>query len=277
MTATTRPSQRPASMRPPQLRGRVEAKGLCKRFGTGAHGAGIENVDLECDGGEFIVVVGPSGCGKSTLLNLVAGTITPDRGTVLLDGKPVVAPGPERAVVFQEHSLFPWLDVEDNVAFGLKMRGVPVSERRDRVAEVLRAVRLPDAGKKLVHELSGGMKQRVAIARALILDPAMLLMDEPFAAVDAHTRTALHEHLQDIWCEAKKTILFITHSVGEAVRLADHIIIMGTNPGHVQKRVTLDLPHPRDFDSRAISEAVGEIRAHLGGGGDFEAVSGPLP
>jgi NitT/TauT family transport system ATP-binding protein len=256
-----RPSVRPASVRPPEPRGRLELRGVEKAFGDGY--SAVRAVELTCEGGEFLVIVGPSGCGKTTLLKMVAGMLKPDRGTIRLDGKPVTAPGPDRAVVFQEHGLFPWLTVEENVAFGLKMRGMDKHERRERVAKALVAVRLPDAGKKLVHELSGGMRQRVAIARALVIDPAMLLMDEPFAALDAQTRTMLHAHLQDLWCSTRKSILFITHSVGEAVRLADRVIIMGTNPGCIRKSIPIELPHPRPFDSAEVNELGGHIRSEI--------------
>lgn len=256
-----RPSVQPASLRPPESRGRLVVEGVHMRY-TDGHGA-IAGIDLTCEGGEFLVIVGPSGCGKSTLLNLVAGIHQPDKGTITLDGSRVSGPGPDRAVVFQEHGLFPWLNVEDNVAFGLKVRGVAKSEIADRVAAVLAAVQLPNAGKKLVHELSGGMRQRAAIARALIIDPAMLLMDEPFAALDAQTRTLMHEHLQDLWCTTRKSILFVTHSVGETVRLADRVIIMGANPGCIRKEVRIDLAHPRDFDSEEVNALVREIRGAI--------------
>lgn len=257
----TRPSARPSSVRPPQPRGRLVVRGVHKAFADG-HSA-ISGIDLVCEGGELVVIVGPSGCGKTTLLNLVAGMVRPDGGSITLDGATVDAPGPDRGVVFQEHGLFPWLTVAENVGFGLKMRGASRSEQADRVAAALTAVRLPNAGKKLVHELSGGMRQRVAIARALVIDPAMLLMDEPFAALDAQTRTVLHEHLQDLWCTTKKTILFVTHSVGEAVRLADRVIIMGANPGCIRSEVRIDLPHPRAFDSAEATAVAAEIRAAI--------------
>src|SRR5688572_18552158 len=189
--------------------------------------------------------------------------IKADGGTVALDGRPVSAPGPDRAMVFQDHGLFPWLTAEQNIEFGLKMAGMTKSERRDRVQDALKMVHLTNSGGKLVHELSGGMRQRVAIARALVMDPAVLLMDEPFAALDAQTRTLLHEQLQELWIETRKTILFVTHSVGEAVRLADRIIILHAHPGRIRREVRVDLPHPRNYDSPLISELVSLVRREI--------------
>lgn len=243
-------------------RGRLELVNLTRRF-SNTEAPAIEDVTLDCAPGEFVVVVGPSGCGKSTLLNLAAGLLTPSSGEARLDGRVITGPGPERAMVFQEHGLFPWLTAAENVEFGLRMRGAPRGERRQRVADALRMVRLPDAGEKLVHELSGGMRQRVAIARALVLDPAVLLMDEPFSSLDAQTRTLLHEHMQELWVRTRKTILFVTHSVGEAVRLADRIIVLSANPGRIRREIRVPIEHPRDFDSPAISEIVGVVRREI--------------
>src|SRR5688572_19405422 len=189
--------------------------------------------------------------------------IKADGGTVALDGRPVSAPGPDRAMVFQDHGLFPWLTAEQNIEFGLKMAGMPASDRRERVARALQMVHLTRSAKKLIHELSGGMRQRVAIARALVMDPAVLLMDEPFAALDAQTRTLLHQQLQELWVETKKTILFVTHSVGEAVRLADRIIVLHAHPGRIRREVRVDLSHPRHVDAREISELVSLVRKEI--------------
>lgn len=241
-------------------RGRLEMRGVSKIFRGQTV---LDDVTLTTRPGEIVVVVGPSGCGKSTLLSLAAGHSKPDKGEVTLDGKAFSGPGPDRTMVFQEHGLFPWLDASQNVAFGLKMAGVSLSERNDRVAHALDMVHLAHAAKKLVHELSGGMRQRVAIARALVMDPALLLMDEPFAALDAQTRTLMHEQLQDIWLASKKTILFVTHSVGEAVRLADRVIVMNAHPGRIRSEHMVDLPHPRAFDSSALAEIGREIRAEI--------------
>jgi len=243
-------------------RGHLAIRALTKQFG-GQRSAGIENIDIDCKEGEFVCVVGPSGCGKSTLLNCVAGMLHADSGRIELDGKPVTKPGPDRAVVFQDHGLFPWLSAEQNIAFGLKMAGLSRSEREDRVNAALKMVHLSSSARKLVHELSGGMKQRVAIARALVIDPAVLLMDEPFASLDAQTRTLLHQQLQDIWVQSHKTILFVTHSVGEAVRLADRIIVLHSHPGRIRRVVNIALAHPRDFDSRDITELVHLVRKEI--------------
>lgn len=244
------------------VRGRLELSGITRRFAADGCPA-LDSVSVTCEPGEFVVLVGPSGCGKSTLLNVAAGFQKPDAGIVTLDGKAVRGPGPDRAMVFQEHGLFPWLSAADNVGFGLKMAGVPRSEREDRVAVALELVHLSHARNKLIHELSGGMRQRVSIARALVMNPAVLLMDEPFSALDAQTRTLLHEQMQELWLATRKTVLFVTHSVGEAVRLADRIIILHSHPGRVRREVRLPLPHPRDFDSAEVSEFVHLVRKEI--------------
>jgi NitT/TauT family transport system ATP-binding protein len=243
-------------------RGNLVLAQVSKRF-TNTPIAAISDISLTCAPGEFVVVVGPSGCGKSTLLNIAAGMERPDAGTASLDGQPIRGPGPERAMVFQDHGLFPWLTCRQNIAFGLKMAGVRSKECDARVKQALAMVHLSHSAEKLVHELSGGMRQRVAIARALVMDPAVLLMDEPFAALDAQTRTLLHGQLQDIWLEAHKTILFVTHSVGEAVRLADRIIVLHANPGRIRREICVDLPHPRNFDSAVVSDLVRLVRREI--------------
>ena len=243
-------------------RGRLALANVSKHYdATGV--PAVSNVSVVADPGEFVVVVGPSGCGKSTLLAMAAGMLKPDAGTVTLDGKPVAGPGPDRAMVFQDHGLFPWLTAHANVEFGLKMAGVNRSERADRADAALKLVHLGNSGGKLIHQLSGGMRQRVAIARALVMDPAVLLMDEPFAALDAQTRTLLHEQVQDLWLRTRKTILFVTHSVGEAVRLADRIIVLHAHPGRVRRQILVPLQHPRDFDSKQITELVSLVRTEI--------------
>ncbi|HVT88821.1 MAG TPA: ABC transporter ATP-binding protein [Tepidisphaeraceae bacterium] len=246
----------------------------------------LDGVNLNCESGEFVVVVGPSGSGKTTLLNVAAGMIKADDGSATLDGQPIDGPGPDRAMVFQEHGLFPWLSAAQNIEFGLKMAGgLSKSDRKRRVSEALASVHLLNSGDKLVHELSGGMKQRVAIARALVMDPAVLLMDEPFAALDAQTRTLLHAQLQELWCQTHKTVLFVTHSVGEAVRLADRIVVLSAHPARVRREIRIDLPHPRNFDSpeigqlvhlvrREIEEEVNRVNAKLAG--DFWKPTAPV-
>jgi NitT/TauT family transport system ATP-binding protein len=243
-------------------RGRLELLNVGKRF-QGSDTFAVRGITLRCEPGEFVVLVGPSGCGKSTLLNLAAGILPPDEGSVMIDGRPVRHPGPDRAVVFQEHGLFPWLDAIENVAFGLKMAGVAKQERLERAAAALRTVNLAGAERKLVHQLSGGMRQRVSIARALVIDPAVLLMDEPFAALDAQTRTLLHGLLQEIWVRTRKTVLFVTHSVGEAVRLADRVVVLHTQPGRIRREVPISIPHPRDFDSGELAAIGHTVRVEI--------------
>jgi NitT/TauT family transport system ATP-binding protein len=243
-------------------RGRLVLSGIDKNF-EGSQVPALRGVSITTEPGEFVVVVGPSGCGKSTLLNVAAGMLKPDKGSASLDGKPITGPGPDRAMVFQEHGLFPWLTALQNVEFGLKMANVPRRDRRDRAEAALKMVHLSHSADKLVHELSGGMRQRVAIARALVMDPAVLLMDEPFASLDAQTRTLLHEQLQDLWCRTRKTILFVTHSVGEAVRLADRIVVLHAHPGRVRRQILVPLQHPRDFDSKQITELVHLVRTEI--------------
>jgi NitT/TauT family transport system ATP-binding protein len=243
-------------------RGRLVMSGVSKSF-DGTEVPVLRDVSLTCEAGEFVVVVGPSGCGKTTLLNLAAGMVAADSGTVTLDDEPVTRPSPQRAMVFQDHGLFPWLTAAQNIEFGLKMNGTTGAERRERVVNALRMVHLSRSGEKLIHELSGGMRQRVAIARALVMDPAVLLMDEPFAALDAQTRTLLHQQLQELWVQTKKTILFVTHSVGEAVRLADRIIVLHAHPGRVRREIRIDLPHPRAIDSPSMNDLVHIVRKEI--------------
>jgi NitT/TauT family transport system ATP-binding protein len=243
--------------------GRLSLEFVTKRFDPSAVPV-LENLSLTCEPGEFVVVVGPSGCGKTTLLNLAAGIVMPDTGTVTLDDRPVVAPGPDRAMVFQDHALFPWLTASQNIDFGLKMAGVAKSQRDQRVADALRLVDLSHSGGKFPHQLSGGMKQRVAIARAMVMKPAVLLMDEPFAAVDAQTRELLHRHVQQLWLQTRTTILFVTHSVSEAVRLADRVIVLHAHPGRIRKEFRVELAHPRDADSADVAAIARWIRREIG-------------
>jgi NitT/TauT family transport system ATP-binding protein len=260
-------AERPAGAVPPRDRsgatiGRLAIQNVSKRF-EGSNLPALADITITCNPGEFVVVVGPSGCGKSTLLNLAAGMVQPDSGQLTLDGRPISGPGPDRAMVFQEHGLFPWLTAADNIAFGLRMLGMAAKEREQRVAKALQMIHLPHSGGKLVHQLSGGMRQRIAIARALVMNPSVLLMDEPFAALDAQTRTLLHEQVQEIWLQTHKTILFVTHSVGEAVRLADRIIVLHANPGRIRREFQVNLPHPRDFDSREVGDLIRLVRQEI--------------
>ena len=224
---------------------------VSKSFDTSAgHVQALDRVSLQVGEGEFVCLVGVSGCGKSTLLNIIAGLEKPDSGTVLADGKPVTGPGRDRLVMFQESALFPWLDVFGNVLFGLKLKPNLTSKDRHDVAKYyLELVGLTRFEHANIHELSGGMKQRVALARALAPNPRVLLMDEPFAALDALTREQLYGDLQRIWKERRKTIVFVTHNVREAASLGDRVLLFSPHPGRIQEEFTVDLPRPRDINS----------------------------
>lgn len=223
----------------------------------------LRDMSFSVPSGEFLCLLGPSGCGKSTALALLAGLEMPDRGQVLQDGAPVTGPGSDRVVIFQEAALFPWLNVVDNAAFGLEAAGVGRKERQARAIEQLRLVGLERFGKASVHELSGGMKQRAALARALAIDPQVLLMDEPFAALDAQTRDRLHGELQDIWLRTRKTIIFVTHNVREALVLGDRILLMSARPGTIKRQYTFDLPRPRAMEEHRLVDAAREILTDL--------------
>lgn len=215
--------------------------------------ATLRHVDLEIRQGEFLCVVGRSGCGKSTLLNLIAGLEKPTSGEILLNGKPVIGPGADRTVMFQEHALFPWLNVIQNVKFGMEMTGVPKEEQERRADKYLEMMQLNDYREYAIHQLSGGMRQRVALARAFTMDSEILLMDEPFSALDKQTSNRLRKELQDIWMQTKKTIFFITHSVEEAVFLGDRIAVMSAATGSIRNIVDVELTRPRHvYDERFI-------------------------
>jgi len=210
----------------------------------------LDHVSLQVDEGEFVCLVGASGCGKTTLLNIIAGLEKPDSGNVLADGKPITSPGRDRLVMFQEPALFPWLDVFGNVLFGLKLKpNLTNKDRRDVAKYYLELVGLTRFERANIHELSGGMKQRVALARALAPNPRVLLMDEPFAALDALTREQLYGDLQRIWEERKKTIVFVTHNVREAACLGKRVLLFSPHPGRIQEEFAVDLPRPRDINS----------------------------
>ncbi|MCX8129315.1 MAG: ABC transporter ATP-binding protein [Clostridia bacterium] len=223
----------------------------------------LDNVSLEFKKGEFICLLGPSGCGKSTLLNIIAGLEMASHGKVLLNGNEVKGAGPDRAVMFQESALFPWLRVVDNVEFGMKMAGIPKGERRERALRYLKMVHLTKFQNSYIHELSGGMKQRVALARALTLDSDVLLMDEPFAALDSQTKSILQQEVQQIWWETKKTIVFVTHNVEEAVLLADRVIVMSANPGRVKKVFDIQIARPRQVESIDLTYMAAAIMKEL--------------
>ncbi|WPX10133.1 ABC transporter ATP-binding protein [Caldicellulosiruptor danielii] len=223
----------------------------------------LEKINLEVQNGEFICILGPSGCGKSTLLNIIAGLEKPTEGKVFLNGREVLSPGPDRVVMFQESALFPWLKVIDNVEFGMKIRGVPKKERHERALKYLKMVHLTKFKDVYVHQLSGGMKQRVALARALTLDSEVLLMDEPFAALDSQTKNILLLELQRIWWETKKTIIFVTHNIEEAVLLADKVVVMSSNPGKIKKVFEIRLARPRLLDNPGIVYMISAIMKEL--------------
>jgi len=220
-------------------------------------------VDLTIRRGEFVCLCGPSGCGKTTILNLIAGLEHPSSGEVRVRGARVEGPGPDRTVMFQESALFPWLSVRSNVAFPLEMAGVPKAERDARVERHLRMVHLWRYRDAQPHELSGGMRQRAALARALVNDPSILLMDEPFAALDAQTRDVLHGELERIWVETGKTVVFVTHNVREAVRLGDRVIIMGTRPGRVKRDLEVSLARPREPNDRDVASLSAVVEREL--------------
>lgn len=224
---------------------------LCQSFtrDDGSSLLAIENLDLTVRDKEFVCILGPSGCGKTTLLRMIAGLDAAGNGKILLDGEQITGPNPKVGIVFQEYSLFPWRNVLDNVAFGLEMRGIGRDERSRRAEQYLDLVGLSPFAGSYPSELSGGMRQRVAVARALALDPVVLLMDEPFGALDAQTRNMLQYELLGIWEKTKKTIVFITHSVDEAVFLADRIVVLTPRPGRVCETISLELPRPRDRTS----------------------------
>jgi NitT/TauT family transport system ATP-binding protein len=226
----------------------------------------LDDVTLHVDEGEFICLVGPSGCGKSTLLDIVAGLTMPDEGRVLADDQPVRGPGPHCLVMFQEAALFPWLNVFGNVMFGLaRVPGLTAARRREVAEYYLRLVDLAKFKKSYVHELSGGMKQRVALARSLAPDPRVLLMDEPFASLDAMTREQLYLDLQHIWQKRKKTIVLVTHNVREAVCLGDRVMVMSSNPGHIREEFPIPLPRPRDINTAEVAGIAQRITASLKG------------
>ena len=239
---------------------------VSKVFQTGAGPVvALENISLNVAEGEFVsCLVGPSGSGKSTLLNLIAGLEKPDSGRVLVDGREVDGPGRDRMVMFQESALFPWLNVIDNVLFGLKLKpGMSSRERRRQAIEYLQLVGLEKFARAQIHELSGGMKQRVALARSLAPDPSILLMDEPFAALDAMTREQLYSDLQDIWRQQKKTVVFVTHNVRESICLGDRILLVSPSPGRIQEEFRIELDRPRDINSVEVARYATQLTATL--------------
>lgn len=219
----------------------------------------LRPVNLEVEAGEFVCLLGPSGCGKSTLLNIVAGLEEASTGSVWANGKRVYGPGTDRVLLFQEAALFPWLDIQRNVEFGLRQIGLSAKERRERARRFIELVHLKGFERSAVHQLSGGMRQRAALARALAIDPAVLLMDEPFGALDALTRDRMHAELESIWSSTRKTVLFVTHNVREAVALGDRVLVFSPRPGRIVREFRVDLPRPRSLEDHALVDAAADI------------------
>ncbi|MCB4771231.1 ABC transporter ATP-binding protein [Ancylobacter sp. Lp-2] len=244
----------------------IEVEGVSQIFETreGQANWALWQVSLEIEAGEFVCLIGPSGCGKTTLLHLIAGFMKPSEGRVRFAGAPVGEPGPDRGVVFQEYALFGWMTARQNVEFGLRMRGMGRAERRERAREALARVGLERALDRYPHELSGGMRQRVAVARALVNEPRVLLMDEPFAAVDAITRTTLQDDLVRLWQQTGVSVVFVTHNVDEAAFLAQRVVVMRPHPGSVKRSMTIDLPYPRQRSSAEFAGLYADIGAALG-------------
>ena len=243
----------------------IQLTDVSKAFDANGHPGtlALSSLNLAIRDGEFLCLVGPSGCGKSTILNLIAGLEMPSDGTVTVRGAPVRGPGPDRTVMFQDSALFPWLTVEQNVAFPLEIAGVAPGERAALVERYLRMVHLWRFRSAQPHELSGGMRQRAALARALVVSPEILLMDEPFAALDAQTRDMLHSELERIWLETRTTVVFVTHNVREAVRLGDRVAIFGTRPGRLKRVLEVETPRPRDPDHRLLFSLAAAVTAEL--------------
>jgi NitT/TauT family transport system ATP-binding protein len=244
----------------------IEIRDVTLTYDTpGGKVPGVKNVSIEVGASEFVCIVGPSGCGKSTLLNIIAGFLAPVSGEIRIGGKAVTGHGMDRGVVFQDFAqLFPWRTALGNVSFGLEMKGVPKPERERIAREQLRLVKLEKFTNSFPHHLSGGMQQRVAIARALAYNPAVLLMDEPFAALDAMTRDDMQRLLADVWKATRKTVIYVTHNVAEAVYLADRVVVMSPHPGTVKAVLTIDLPRPRNPLSVEFLECQKELLGRLG-------------
>ncbi len=243
---------------------KLEIRGVSKSFSNKHRDLPVlGTIDLEIRTGEFVCLLGPSGCGKTTLLNLIAGLDQPTSGEVRIGGRRVLAPGRDRVMIFQDAALFPWLNVLSNVEFGLRMTGTSKRERQTIARRFLSMVHLSEFEHAFVHELSGGMKQRVALARALAIDPDVLLMDEPFGALDAQTRDLLHEELQNIWADTAKTVVFVTHNVREAIVLGDRVVVLSPRPATIRREFTIDWSRPRHLDSYALVDLTREILAVL--------------
>jgi len=248
---------------------KIRMEGVSRHFPSvqSAQLAALEDINLEVLPGEFLCIVGPSGCGKSTLLHLIAGLDRPSAGEIWLDGRKVDGPGPDRILLFQELGLFPWLTARENVEFGLRQKGIGRSERREQAGYYLDLVRLSQFEEHHPHQLSGGMKQRVALARALAMQPDVLLMDEPFAALDAQTRDLLHDELERLWHETGQTIIFVTHNVREAVRLGNRVLVLSYRPGRIKKEFSIALARPRHIEDSEVASmskrVLGQLREEI--------------
>ncbi len=238
----------------------LQISGVSKWFEDGERRVeALSPTDISIRAGEFVCLLGPSGCGKSTLLSLIAGLEPPTTGSMQVGHVTITGPGADRVLLFQDAALFPWLDVQRNVEFGLRQRGVPARDRAERAMQLLSMVHLSGFERSSVHQLSGGMRQRAAIARALAIDPAVLLMDEPFGALDALTRDRMHEELEAIWRETGKTVLFVTHNVREALALGDRVLVFSPRPGRIVAEYTVDLPRPRALEDHALVDMAADI------------------
>ncbi|HHV72104.1 MAG TPA: ABC transporter ATP-binding protein [Clostridia bacterium] len=234
---------------------KLQIKDVSKVYGSGPNAiTALQRTSIDINEGEFVTILGPSGCGKSTLLKIIAGLEQPSSGVILLDNKKITGPGSDRGMVFQGYTLFPWLTVQDNIEFGLELKGLSEREKREISSYYLQMIGLTDFAKAYPKSLSGGMKQRVAIARALANDPEVLLMDEPFGALDAQTRTIMQELLLKIWEKTKKTIIFVTHDVEEAIFIGDKIYVMTARPGRVKAEIQIFLPRPRGYEVKTEKE-----------------------
>ncbi|TSA18049.1 MAG: ABC transporter ATP-binding protein [Nitrosopumilales archaeon] len=243
---------------------KLQAKNIVKHFDHNGNSVlALDGINLNVEEGDFICIVGPSGCGKSTFLNIVAGLETPDSGEILLNGNKISTPGPDRTMVFQEGALFPWLKVIDNVEFGLKMAGIPKDERRQISERYLDMMQLTKFADSYIYQLSTGMKQRVAIARALAMDPEILLMDEPFAALDFQTRDLLLVELQLIWERTKKTIIFVTHNISESVILGNRVVVFKNRPAKIKKEFVIDYRRPRLAEDENLQKYYHQILEEL--------------
>jgi len=256
-SVTVLPSQAFAEAGVPKVA--LDAISLSYKTTSGDRLLALDNISLSVKPGEFLCIVGPSGCGKSTLLHLIAGLHPQTSGKVFVDGKPVSGPGTDRILIFQELGLFPWLTVGGNVEFGMKMKNVPKAEREEKIQYYLRLVHLSKFRNSYIHQLSGGMKQRVALARALAAEPDVLLMDEPFAALDAQTRDLLHDELERLWAETGRTIIFVTHNVREAVRLGDRVALLTFRPGRLKQEFSVNLPRPRHMEQTDVARTARDI------------------